>query len=86
MIIKIPSTHFLIDCNSLKLFRKRWAKWWETNTSFNIREEDYINESTLIAFPGTSDDVIVINYCMLYAKHYIYLEKLNINNHNRILM
>ncbi len=29
---------------------------------------------------GSSDDVIVINYCMLYAKHYIYLEKLKDEN------
>ncbi len=29
-----------------------------------------------MAFPASSDDAIVINYCILYAKHYIYLEKL----------
>ncbi len=49
-------------------------------TNFNIREEDHIHESILFGFPGTSDGVIVINYCMLYAKSYIYLEKLKDNN------
>ncbi len=28
-------------------------------------------------FPESSDNVIVINNCILYAKQYIYLEKLN---------
>ncbi len=36
----------------------------------------YIPESILFGFPGSSNDAIAINYCTLYAKHYIYLEKL----------
>ncbi len=39
---------------------------WYSN-SFNIKKR-------------TSDGVIVINYCILYAKYYIYLDKLNDNN------
>ncbi len=54
------------------VFWKRWARWWENITNFNIREEDHIHKSILFGFPGTSD---VINYCILYAKYYIYLEK-----------
>ncbi len=38
-------------------------------------EKDHIHKSILFGFPGSSDGVIVINYCMLYAKYYIYLEK-----------
>ncbi len=41
-------------------------------TVFNIREESYIHESILFGFLGSSDDAIAINYCMLYAKYYIY--------------
>ncbi len=48
-------------------------------TGFNIREENHIYESILFGFPGGSDNAIVINYCMLYAKH-IYLEKLKDEN------
>ncbi len=29
---------------------------------------------------GHSDDAIAINYCILYAKHFIYREKLNNQN------
>ncbi len=44
-------------------------------TGFNIREGRYIHESILFGFPGSIDDAIAINYCILYAKLYIYLEK-----------
>ncbi len=47
---------------------------------FNVREERYLHESILFGFPGSSDEVIAISYCMLYAKHYIYLEKLKEEN------
>ncbi len=30
----------------------------------------------VFGFPGNSDDIIVINYCIPYANYYIYLEKL----------
>ncbi len=53
-----------------------WAIWWEAMTGFNMREESYIHESILFGFPVSSDDVIVINYCMVYAKYYIYLKNL----------
>ncbi len=52
-------------------------KWWDNNITFNIRKEDHIHELILFGFLGTHDDSIAINYCILYAKHYIYLEKLN---------
>ncbi len=76
-------SHFPIDCNSNKWFGKSWAKWWEAMTSFNIREESYIHESILFEFPGSSDDAISINYCMLYAKYYIYFKKLKEENKKR---
>ncbi len=44
-------------------------------TGFNFREENHIHESILFGFPRSSDDSIVINYCILYGKYYIYLEK-----------
>ncbi len=55
-------------------------------TGLNIRVESYIHEINLFGFSGRSDDVIVINYCILYAKQYVYLEKLKENkNQNRLL-
>ncbi len=39
--------------------------------------DENILESILFGCPESSDNAIVINYCILYAKQYIYLEKLN---------
>ncbi len=38
-------------------------------TGFNIRKESNIHESMLFGFLRSSDDVIAINICILYAKH-----------------
>ncbi len=73
-------THFFIHCKCLLFFWKSWAKSWENITNFNIREEDHIHKSILFGFPGTSDGVTAINYCLLYAKNYIYLQKFNDKN------
>ncbi len=48
-------------------------------TGFHTREESHIHESILFGFPGSSDDAIFINYCMLYAKCYIYSKKREFN-------
>ncbi len=48
-------------------------------------DQSHIHESILFGFPGRSDDAIVINYCILYAKQYIYLEKLKENKNQNAL-
>ena len=54
-------------------------------TRFNIRGESHIHESILFGFPGGSDNAIVTNYCLLYAKQYIYLKKLKESNNDKTL-
>ncbi len=54
-------------------------------TGLNKRDESYIHESFLFGFPERSDNAIVINYCILYAKHYIYLEKRKENKNQNTL-
>ncbi len=65
-------SHLLVDFRSNNIFGKSRAKSWESRTGLNIQEKNHINESILFGFPGNSDDAIVINYCILHAKHYIY--------------
>ncbi len=36
----------------------------------------------MVYIPGKSENTIVANYCILYAKQYIYLEKLKNKNTN----
>ncbi len=77
--------HFLIDCKVNNLFCNGWVKWWHSMTSFSIRNEPYIHESIPFGFPGNSNDVIVITYCILFAKQFIYKGKLKTNsNQNKL--
>ncbi len=34
----------------------------------------------LMGFPETSNDILVLNYCILYTKYYIYIQRLFKNN------
>ncbi len=45
----------------------------------------HIQESILLGFPGRSNDAIVINYCILYAKQFIYQENLKENKEQNAL-
>ncbi len=35
-----------------------------------------LNECIFFGFPGDSDVIEVLNYCVLYAKYYIYIQSL----------
>ncbi len=54
-------------------------------TGLNIRDESHMHESILFGFLVGSDNAIVINYSMLYAKDYIYFEKINENTNQNTL-
>ncbi len=45
-----------------------------------MRDYPQIHESIHFGFPGHNDDAIAINYCILYAKHFIYREIFNNQN------
>jgi hypothetical protein len=73
--------HFLIQCHTTKQFWKSFRNWWirlpenNINLPSDISEKDEIN--ILFGFPGGTDDISVLNYCIGYAKYFIYLQKLN---------
>ncbi len=54
-------------------------------TGLNIRDEPPIHESLPCRFPGRIDDAIVMNFCILYAKQFIYLEKIKDNKEKNAL-
>ncbi len=62
-----------------------WVKWCQSMTGLNIRDDSHIHESILFGFPRKSDDTIVINYCILYVKQYIYLETFKENKNQNTL-
>ncbi len=58
--------HFLLLFPTVKSFWKSSAKWWFSVT------KSYI----LLGFVGTNNITEVLYYCLLYAKYYIYIQKL----------
>ncbi len=45
-----------------------------------IRNSQVIEECILFGFPSNSDVMQVLNFCILYAKYYIYIQRLFNNN------
>ncbi len=39
-----------------------------------------LEECILMWFPETSDDILVLNYCILYTKYYSFIQRLFNNN------
>ena len=70
--------HFFIWCAKCKQFWNYFLRWWnrlspiKIDTDFNVLEEIFI-----FGIPRRNNDIIhVLNFCLLYAKHYIYRQKL----------
>ncbi len=41
----------IMDSKCSKLFENSWAKWWQSMTGLNIRDESHLHESILFGFP-----------------------------------
>jgi hypothetical protein len=72
----LPDTviHFLHDCNETANFWITLSRWWE-----NITHEHVIftNNDTILGLLNASD---TLNACVLFAKWFIYREKINNRN------
>lgn len=68
--------HFFLYCPKVNDFWKYWANWWENISTTNITNCLDISECILFGFPGNEDETQVLNYCIIYTKYYIYIQKL----------
>ncbi len=68
--------HFLLLCPNFKAFWKSWAKWWFSVTKTEIRHVDHLQENILFGFVGANGIIYVLNYCILYGKCFIYIQRL----------
>ncbi len=60
---------------------KYWFNWWKILTNQDvINQYNDVQECILMGFPETSDDIIVLNYCILYTEYYIFIQRLFNNN------
>ncbi len=72
--------HFFFRCLKVKEFWLHWFNWWENLSGIVIRNSQVIEECILFGFPSNRDLIQVLNFSILYAKYYIYIQHLfNIN-------
>jgi hypothetical protein len=67
-------THFLYDCNETKNFWINFSTWWENTTQETIL---ITRNDTILGLLNASD---TLNACVLFAKWFIYREKINNRN------
>ncbi len=64
--------HFLLLCPNIKHFRNHGLNGGLV-TKTDIRHVDHLQENILFGFVGSKGITDVLNYCILYAKYYIYI-------------
>ena len=74
--------HFLLYCDRVVDFWQSFFKWWNRVSKIVILDESELEECILFGFPNSDDDTIALNYCILCAKYYVYIQRLV--NENRI--
>ena len=73
--------HFFLHCPMIKQFWISFSNWWTRipdNSTILLSvstENDELN--ILFGFPGGADNIVTLNFCISYAKYYIYLQKMN---------
>lgn len=70
--------HFLIQCDVAKDFWEKFFMWWKTLYHVNI---DLYDLEILFGIANSENDIVLnsLNFCMLYARYYIYKCKISDN-------
>ncbi len=72
--------HYFIRCPKVAEFWCYWFNWWENLSGIDIRDSQVIEECMLFGFPLNNDVMHALNICTLYAKYYIYIQRVFNNN------
>ena len=69
--------HFMLFCPKTQVFWQSFFEWWNRLSDVKI-PLDYVDleESIIFGFQLDDDPFLVLNYCALIAKYYIYRQKL----------
>ncbi len=72
--------HYFIWCSKVAECWCYWFNWWGNISGIDIRDSQVTEECILFGFLLNNDVMHVLNFCTLYAKHYIYIQRLFNNN------
>ena len=67
--------HYLITCELASRFWQSVVTWWNKMETSMLNP--LVEENILLGFPGTTNEDIVLNFCLILAKYYIYNSKRN---------
>jgi exonuclease III len=71
--------HFFLTCDNVNHFWVAFNNWWNRLTDENLidlAETGKLQQNILFGFPGHTDMIFALNYCVIYAKYYIYQKKI----------
>jgi len=78
-------SHFFIKCPKVKQFWHLLLNWLENVCNLQLQNIPILEECILFGYPYCSPDTHektdVINFCIIYAKYYIYIQRLFNNNY-----
>jgi hypothetical protein len=72
--------HFFLLCDNVNHFWVSFNNWWSRLTNKNLislAEPNKLQQNILFGFLNPSNEIHVLNYCILLAKYYIYIHRLN---------
>ena len=73
--------HFFLFCPKIASFWKHFFNWWNSLGDIEITPDyDNLEESILFGFQAEGGSFKVLNYCVLMAKYYIYINRIHNNN------
>ena len=75
--------HFFLLCYNADLFWVSFNNWWFRITNkhlIDISENSNLQLNLLFGFPDQSSSTMALNYCILLAKYFIYIRKIQQSN------
>ncbi len=65
--------HHLVNCTPVKSFWNQFVFWWN-NLNFS-KLYPLVEENIVLGFPISNDEDIILNFCLILGKYYIYITK-----------
>ncbi len=60
--------HFFVKCRKVNNVWKYWFNWWKILTNQDVMKQyNDLEKCILMGFPETSDDILILNYCILFT-------------------
>ena len=71
------SPHYFVKCPNVNRFWTSFFQWWNLHVGDQFHYPDYPNEKEILfGVPLSDDNSIVLNFCIIYGKFYIYKQRL----------